>query len=293
MVTNLIKHSNLKDSTFIAQRAIVKGSVVMELISIDKGPGINSIPESMRDGFSTAGSSGSGLGSISRMSDSFDIYSQKETGTVILSRIFADKVMTEKGRTKFNLGAFCIPKPGEEANGDKWSYIEHSDRFLILTADGLGHGIDAAKASGEAVLGFEDNSNLPIDEIMHLLHLRLRPTRGAAVALTEIIPSKKIVRFCSIGNISGSILTDSSIKNMISYNGIVGHENRKIHVNEYPWPDGAVLLLYSDGIVSRWSLDKYPGLLRKQLPVVAAVFYRDFQRGNDDLSVILARSDES
>ncbi|MGE5497869.1 MAG: hypothetical protein ACM3Q2_07360, partial [Syntrophothermus sp.] len=119
------------------------------------------------------------------------------------------------------------------------------------------------------------------------LHNQLKPTRGAAVAIAEIIAHKNVVRFCSIGNISGSVINGPAVKNMISYNGIVGHETRRIHVAEYPWEKNSILLLISDGIISRWNLDNYPGLAGKRLPLIAAVFYRDFQRGNDDLSVIL------
>ncbi|MGE5500175.1 MAG: ATP-binding protein, partial [Syntrophothermus sp.] len=235
MVTNLIKHSNLTQSTFIALSKVVNGSNVIEMLSIDKGPGIKNVSEALRDGYSTAGSSGSGLGSIQRMSDVFDIYSQAASGTVILSQVFADKQAVYGTGSIFHFGSICLPVKGETENGDRWGYVEKNDRLIVISADGLGHGPDAAKASGEAVSAFENNASLPPEEIMPILHNQLKHTRGAAVAIAEIITHKNVVRFCSIGNISGSIINGPAVKNMISYNGIVGHETRRIHVAEYPW----------------------------------------------------------
>jgi hypothetical protein len=45
----------------------------------------------------------------------------------------------------------------------------------------------------------------------------------------------------------------------------------------------------SDGIGSRWDLAGYPGLAQRSPTLVAAVLYRDFQRGNDDATVVVLR----
>jgi hypothetical protein len=57
----------------------------------------------------------------------------------------------------------------------------------------------------------------------------------------------------------------------------------------YPWPAGALLVLASDGISTHWSLDAYPGLRHRDPVLVASVLYRDFVRGRDDATVVVAR----
>jgi len=44
--------------------------------------------------------------------------------------------------------------------------------------------------------------------------------------------------------------------------------------------------VHSDGLQSRWELGRYAGLLAHHPAVVAAVLYRDFKRGRDDISVV-------
>ncbi len=48
----------------------------IEIIALDKGPGIADVAASLRDGYSTAGTMGGGLGALSRLSDTFEIYTQ-------------------------------------------------------------------------------------------------------------------------------------------------------------------------------------------------------------------------
>ena len=41
--------------------------------------------------------------------------------------------------------------------------------------------------------------------------------------------------------------------------------------------------------VSHWSLDGYPGLRQRQPATIAAVLYRDFSRGTDDVTVVVGK----
>ena len=57
----------------------------------------------------------------------------------------------------------------------------------------------------------------------------------------------------------------------------------------YPWPEGAIVVLHSDGITSRWDLNAYPGLARCHPMLTAGVLYRDGLRGRDDAAVLVVR----
>ena len=47
--------------------------------------------------------------------------------------------------------------------------------------------------------------------------------------------------------------------------------------------------MHSDGLQTKWKLDAYPGLQMRHPSLVAAVLYRDYRRGRDDVTVLVAR----
>jgi serine phosphatase RsbU (regulator of sigma subunit) len=163
-------------------------------------------------------------------------------------------------------------------------------RTRILLADGLGHGADAEVAASKAVAVFEEGQRTMIGEALDDIHRALRPTRGAAVSIAEIDPGRQNLQYVGIGNISGSIQTGNRVRNLVSHNGIVGHAIRRIQEFSYEFPAGSLAILHSDGLKSRWTLDGYAGLTRRDPTVVAAVLFRDFQRGRDDATAVVART---
>jgi serine/threonine protein phosphatase PrpC len=76
---------------------------------------------------------------------------------------------------------------------------------------------------------------------------------------------------------------------MVSYNGTVGHTVRKIQEFTYPWPTNALLILYSDGLTTHLNPEHYPGLIRRHPDLIAATLYRDYARGHDDATVVVAQ----
>jgi hypothetical protein len=48
-------------------------------------------------------------------------------------------------------------------------------------------------------------------------------------------------------------------------------------------------VLHSDGISTHWSLSDYPGLAQHDPAIITGVVYRDFARGNDDATIVVAR----
>ncbi len=74
---------------------------------------------------------------------------------------------------------------------------------------------------------------------------------------------------------------------MPSLPGIVGGQYRKAQVFDYADVTGNLLILYSDGLQSRWNLQEYPGLVHRHPAVIATVLHRDFCRGRDDVTVLV------
>jgi hypothetical protein len=85
------------------------------------------------------------------------------------------------------------------------------------------------------------------------------------------------------------VWTESSHRHLVSHSGIVGHAARRAQLFDVPYPPDALVVLHSDGLTSRWDLARYPGLAMRHPALVAAVLYRDFSRGSDDVTVFVAR----
>jgi hypothetical protein len=128
-----------------------------------------------------------------------------------------------------------------------------------------------------------------VEAAVETCHLALRSTRGAALAVTEVDVEAGVVRFAGVGNIAGSIWNGDRSHHTVSHNGTAGHGTIRIREFSYPWPKGAVLVLASDGLTTRWTLESYPGLAARDPALLAAVLYRDHSRHRDDITVVVAR----
>ncbi|HEY5958839.1 MAG TPA: anti-sigma regulatory factor, partial [Polyangiaceae bacterium] len=69
----------------------------------------------------------------------------------------------------------------------------------------------------------------------------------------------------------------------------LGSHLNRVHVFDYPWQVGACLVMHSDGLTTQLDTRALPGLHRKHPTLMAAVLYRDFLRGRDDATVVVAR----
>jgi anti-sigma regulatory factor (Ser/Thr protein kinase) len=292
--TNLVKHA-VGGQLLIRQLpgATERG---IELLALDKGPGMRNVSECLRDGYSTAGSAGTGLGAITRLASGWDIYSVAGQGTVLrICLTSATPAQTARlstvapGALRVEVGGICLAKAGESVSGDGWAVEQHADRCLIMVSDGLGHGQLAAEASWEAErILHAYRSSTPV-EILHGMHAALRKTRGAAVAIAEIDLHQSHMVFAAVGNIAGQIIMAEKTRHLLASNGIVGHRVGRVQTVTYPWTSGTLLVLCSDGVFSRWDLHAYPGLQARHPSVIAGVLWRDFTRGSDDVTIVVAR----
>lgn len=265
------------------------GDVWIDVVALDKGPGIADISRALNDGYSSAGTSGTGFGAVSRLSSIFDVYSKPQEGAAVLARVVSGKPRPMTSESQLSTGSVCVPVAGETRCGDAWEHSDHACRRLIMVADGLGHGPLASDASNEALEAFRANQHKSPREIIEAAHGRLQKTRGAAVAVAEIDFERQIVRYSGVGNIAGAIVAGGKSRGMVSHNGIIGHQSERIQEFTFPWERDAFLILHTDGVNTRWSLDRYPGLQSKPAALIAAVLYRDFKRGRDDATVVVSR----
>jgi anti-sigma regulatory factor (Ser/Thr protein kinase) len=283
MATNLLKHA--KGGEMHISPLSGHGSPGVDILSIDRGPGIVSIQECLKDGYSGTRTAGTGLGAISRLSRAFDAYSEPGKGTVILARVGPPQ-SAEAGMI---VGFSGRPVSGEDISGDSWAMRQEDGISIFIVADGLGHGIQAAEASAEAISAFKTCKDTDPTPVVQRVHRALRGTRGAAVAVASVDRNKRIVRYAGVGNISGIVVSPEKTQFMISHNGTAGHEATNFQEFIYPFPKASLLIMHSDGLSTSWNLGAYPGLTARHPSVIGGTLYRDAARLRDDSCVIVAR----
>ena len=288
LATNLVKHA--KKGQILAQ-AMGPGDVAgLRVMGIDKGPGITDITRALTDGHSTVGSMGIGLGAVRRVSDRFEIYSVPGLGTVVVAEFWQSKASRARHNPPLEIAVVSEPISGEQECGDGWSLRTTLDTALLMVVDGLGHGILAAEAAREAEKIFARAAEMSPTAILNDTHAGLRKTRGAAEAVAKIELEQKRLSFAGVGNISASIVSPGSSRSMASHNGTLGMSMERVQEFTSPWNHDSVLVMHTDGLASRWDLERYPGLWTKAPSLIAAVLHRDFCRQRDDVTVLVARA---
>lgn len=279
LATNLIKHAHhgaLHLRTVPAQ----EGHGI-ELIAVDRGPGFNP-GECLADGYSTGGTPGSGLGALMRQAQLFDVYSDSR-GSVVWVQVYPRHVSPLAHR----YGVSQHSLNNDPACGDGWHIALDGAQLSALVVDGIGHGEDAERA---ALAGTDIFAQAPYaDPTASILemHQAMMGTRGGAAAIALYDANTGNVRFAGIGNIGACLLNADKSRGMASHPGIVGSQYRKAVAFDYPADAQQLLIMYSDGLQSRWNLRDYPGLIHRHPAIIAALLHRDFCRGRDDVTVMV------
>ena len=286
--TNIIKHAT---RGALLLRAVERHGVAgVEVLALDRGPGISNVSASMRDGHSTAGSMGTGLGALHRSTRDVQLYTQPGKGTALWLRYWARELSRSPDTPDLEVGAICLAKAGEAVSGDAWLVDSSRGLNTILVADGLGHGADAARAGRAATEVLAKHPTVMPGELLELGHRALAATRGAAVAVARFDFESGQGTFAGVGNVAARIESTGKPRQLVSHNGTLGHNVRKIQEFPFNLPAGSVIILHSDGLSAHWTLADYPGLMAKHPALIAGVLYRDHDRGRDDVTVVAIKN---
>ncbi|MGH3179943.1 MAG: ATP-binding protein, partial [Streptosporangiaceae bacterium] len=124
----------------------------IDMVTIDAGPGVRDVSAAVRDGHSTAGTLGVGLGAIQRLADFADLYSRPGRGTSLVARFLA---VPAGGTTPWGAG-LVRPITGETECGDAYGAVQAGGEVTAVLCDGLGHGPLAAAAAAAGVAAVLD-----------------------------------------------------------------------------------------------------------------------------------------
>lgn len=284
--TNLTKHTRGKGGEIIILAEKRFGSVCIEFIAIDNGPGIANTDIALTDLYSTTDTMGAGLGAIKRLMDEFYIYSYPDKGTVVMAKMWLN---SRPALPQIEYSVINKPKTYEEVSGDNWAIKEDIEPIRVLVVDGLGHGKDAAVSADKAVDIFLVN-NAPLDKLVTITDENLINIRGTVLSMAELFPEQEEINFISIGNIFSRIVIGDSVVTLFNHYGIVGVILPTLEIEKYTWPSMSLLIMHSDGLSTHWDLKDYPKLTYAHPSIIAAILYRDYNRGNDDIVIMVIRN---
>jgi anti-sigma regulatory factor (Ser/Thr protein kinase) len=255
----------------------------IDLVTIDAGPGVRDVTAALRDGHSTAGTLGIGLGAIQRLADFADLYSRPGHGTSLVARFRAVPAGPEP-----RWAGLIRPITGETECGDAYGVVLTDSAVTAVLCDGLGHGPLAAAAAAAGVAAVLDDPAGEPAALLERAHRRMSGTRGGAVGVVQV--GGQLARFAGLGNVAASVVSDGRRKSMISIPGIAGVQARTIRQFEYEAPPGSAVILHSDGVSSRWEAAALPALEARDPLLIAAVLLAEAGVHRDDAGVLVLKS---
>jgi len=281
----------------------------IEICYTDQGPGIYDLERVLCDGVSTGGSLGAGLGAVRRLMDEFEIFSTVRStarlasfsrrtthGTALLlrkwvaaARCVAQTHAPETITARRRYGVWSRPHPGEDRNGDAYFFQQRAGQTLLAAVDGLGHGPGAYEAAQVALEVLAEWQGESLDEIFHAAHAALRPTRGAVMSACVLDTRRETFHYAGIGNVEVRVFNAPAPVRPIPNNGTLGARMDKVRVWSYPWAEGGIVVLATDGVSASWDINDYPGLLQYSPQLLAGILMRDYGRDTDDATILVAR----
>lgn len=281
LATNVIKHAGHGGALL---GCVVSGDARGASIAAwDRGPGMN-VEACLRDGMSTAGTAGAGLGAVARLATRWDAYSRHGGGTVVTANVFPRGTRL---RPVFDVGGVAVPYPGLPVCGDAWRVHESGQHATLIVCDGLGHGEGAQAAARAVVDAFALGPEEPLPAILASADRAARATRGAAATIVRVDLAAREATIAGIGNVTAWIIDGESVRQLVTQHGTLGQAVPRVREERYAFPSGAHLVVCSDGLKTRPALDGYPGLMTHDAATIAATLWRDHARGRDDATAVV------
>jgi len=284
LATNLVRHA--KPGGWVLVRPVPTDGV--EFLAVDHGPGIADLPAALEGRSPAPGGLGRGLAAVRRASSDFDVDTGPGRGTAVLARVSlgdgAPPAGTDRGGVSVGVMEVC---------GDGWAVADVAEGLAVAVVDGLGHGVKASVAA-EAALDAFTADPADLDGLLNRANAAMRDTRGGAMTACLLEPGRRELHYFAVGNVSGRVLAGPDERGLALSAGTLGLkvEPPRTRVLSLPWPPGASLVLWTDGLSSRLELSSHAGLFTHDPALVAATLHREHTRERDDATVVVIRHRE-
>ena len=181
--------------------------------------------------------------------------------------------------------------PGETSSGDIAVVERVRDGAILAVIDGLGHGVEAAKAAAAAEKTVRECAGEPLGVILDHCHKALYRTRGAVMTLVHINEHNDTLTWMGVGNVEGRMWSAVPGQTLIRQapplrGGVVGHHVPKLSSSTLPLTRGDLIVLSTDGIRNDFHEEfRLSGTVKQIADRIASDYWAEM----DDALVMAAR----
>jgi len=287
LVSNNIKYAGGRGMIQVWQQP----GPVLDLVSLDFGPGIPDLEMAEQDGYSTANTLGKGIGSVRRLSDELHIYTQllslgqqkKWSGSVFLARFFPDGGRSREQARGFRIGLYSRAMSDSRYNGDRIYLHQEGKKLRWLHLDGLGHGEHAQEATDSLATQLT-HANDPI-AILEAVDHQLQGSRGAVAVSGEIDLLQHALHIAGVGDMHAHIFEKNQVEGVPFAPGVLGREHRTLSKLQAGFDKHGLVITASDGIRRNWDSSTFTGLFSKHPQLIAYTMGNIMGRVSDDQSL--------
>jgi len=243
------------------------------------------------DGYSTAGSLGTGLGTVNRLMDNLDFRVKPQAGLRIVCQrwIRSENKISAKWLEFGAATRACRLLP---ENGDAMVIKQWNDSALVGIIDGLGHGRFAQKASLAARQYVEQHFDQPLDSLFRGVSRACRATRGVVMALSRFDLTRQTISFASVGNIEIRLI-GSEHPRLVIRRGVLGLNAPNPVISENAWNATSILVMHSDGLRTRWQWEEFQDVAQLPPAAIARQLLNKLGKIEDDATVIVVKNADS
>ncbi|MBL8715850.1 MAG: SpoIIE family protein phosphatase [Myxococcales bacterium] len=257
----------------------------IEVAAVDRGDGIADPATAFAGKPRSSGSLGVGLASVRGGVDELDVDVRIGVGTCLYARKFASPLARRR-----EVGVIVRPAEHETVAGDDAMFLREGERLRLVVADGVGHGVHARAAAATAVdalRGVGATTDVALLEVDHRLH----DSRGCAIAVVDVDEGARTARMSGVGNVEVHHVKADGTTRLAGRPGSLGQRGRKlrVHVEDLSLDPRDVVLVFTDGLLSRTTLTRRDPLVHEHPILVAQKLLQEFGRKNDDATVLVAR----
>ena len=279
---NQVRHAH---GGAVAIRTFVRGQEVgLEVIAADAGPGIVDVARALEGRRSGPGSLGSGLAAVMELADEVDFDVRLGEGTCIWAR----KLSSLQVRRR-RVGIYGQAYEGEVLSGDDAAFVRTPDALLVGVIDGLGHGPEARDPAARSRCVLVEHPELDLEGILAQVDAELHGTRGAVMTVARFQEAEGRLTLAAVGNVGAQYYGVHASRRFGGSSFVLGSPGGARHIRPEAHDLGRMdaLVLFSDGVSSRMSLEEERGLLREHPIVIAQRVVERFGRSNDDVLVLV------
>lgn len=289
--SNLVKHAH--GGTIQLRDIATAGRAGIEIDSEDEGPGIRDFEQAVTDGYSTAGSLGTGLGAVNRLMDDLEFSSLPEGGARIVCKRWLRPANAVNFDRWLEFGVATRSYRMQRENGDAFVVRQWQGNAIVGVIDGLGHGQLAQRAAQTARQYLEAHFDQSLDNLFRGVGRACRATRGVVMALAAFDGARRAFKLGSVGNIETRVHGQANPLNYVVRRGVIGLNAPQAVISEHAWTPQSIMIMHSDGLHAHWDWKDFREVANESAEVIAQRLLRVLGKDDDDATVLVVRAARS